>query len=378
MNKKLLIVVNEDSFFLSHRLRIAELAKEKGWEVTIVAKDTGKRAFIESIGFNFIAMPVNPTGMNPIEEVKLLRFLYKLSKNNTQSVIHFVGLKNMLWGGLASKWAHNDRIVFAVSGLGVLFGEKRSQRITNVILKLLKIGFKGGKKTVIFQNHEDESLFLQNGICNKNQVVFLKGSGVPIEEFYSDFKKNSDKVSIVFAARMLKEKGVLDLIEAAKILRPNYEGKIVFFLCGETRDNSDSLTKEELQDLTDDCYIKWLGYREDIPDILAKSDIMCYPSFYREGLPKCLLEAAAAGLPIITTDSIGCRDVVEPDKNGLLVPPHSPIAIANALERLINDKNLRERMGIVSRKKAEQEFNVEEVANKHITIYERLIADNAS
>ena len=373
MKKDLFIIVNEDTFLISHRLRIAEMAKEKGWNVSIVAKDTGKRSFLEEEGFNFIHMPVNPTGMNLGEELKLLFFLRKLLKNNPGAVIHLVGLKNMLWGGIAAKITGHDKIVFAVSGLGTLFGEKSSKRITGAILKILKTGIKGENKTVIFQNHEDEALFISNGICKKEQSRYMIGSGVSVNLFKSKERKDHEPIRIIFTGRMLREKGILDLIEAAEILRPEYEEKVEFILVGETRNNHYSLTKEELTELTDGRYIKWLGYRDDIPDLLAESDIMCFPSYYREGVPKALLEASAASLPIVTTDSIGCRDTVEDGVNGFLVKPHSPKEVARELSVLIKDPDLRKRMGEASLEKAERMYEVEDVAKKHLEIYESFL-----
>lgn len=372
--KDLLLIVNEDSFFLSHRQRVAELALEKGWNVTIAAKDTGKRPVIELQGFNFIPLPINPTGMNFSEEIKLLYFLVKLFRQNPNAVIHLVGLKNMLWGGLASKIVGKQSVLFAVSGLGTLFGEKKSDFISNTILNLLKFGIKGKNRALIFQNKEDEALFRSKGICKDVDTHYIKGSGVSLKEFsVPKVENNSDKLRVIFTGRMLKEKGIEDLISAAELLRNKYEEKVEFLLCGDITENKDSFTKEELEKLCDGNYVKWVGFREDIPFLLMQSDVMCFPSYYREGVPKSLLEASAASLPIITTDSVGCRDTVENNKNGFLVPIHSPESLAVSLERLIENRELRLKMGSYSRKKAEREYDVEEVARRHLSIYESLL-----
>lgn len=136
---------------------------------------------------------------------------------------------------------------------------------------------------------------------------------------------------------------------------------------------SPGLEREEIESRTDGRYIKWLGHCDNVAERLARADIMCFPSYYREGVPKSLLEASAAGLPIVTTDSVGCRDTVEEGRNGFLVRPHSPRQIADALEKLINDPALRQRMGQYSRQKAEREYDVETVARKHLSIYESLL-----
>ena len=372
MEKKLLLVINEDRFFLSHRSQIALLAKEKGWNVTLVTKNTGRRQEIEEMGIKYIELPINPTGMNPKDEMKLFKFLQDLFKKYPDSVIHLVGLKNMLWGGLASRMVKTKGVLYAVSGLGTLFGENKNKLISSTIQSLLKIGMRGKNVAVIFQNHDDEKLFQDSGIANKCFRFFIKGSGVDLKQYSPKQNKENKPLKIIFTARMLREQGVEDLVAAAEILRQDYEGKIEFLLCGDLSSNPNALTKEDLESMTDGNYIKWLGHRTDIPKLLADSDIMCFPSFYREGVPKSLIEASACGLPIITTDSVGCRDTVIPKKNGYLVPPHSPAEIAKYLRKLIENPEIRKKMGLKSRQIAEKEYDVNAVAKKHLEIYNLL------
>lgn len=372
MKKKLLLIINEDRFFLSHRTHIALLAKEKGWDVTLVTKDTGRKKEIEDMGFKYLELPINPTGMNPKDEYKLLKFFIQLFKENPEAIIHLVGLKNMMWGGLAAKMIKTKGVLFAVSGLGTLFGEDKSEILSRAIQQVLKIGMNRKNAAVIFQNHDDEKLFMQNGIVKKCFRFFIKGSGVDLAKYVPDHANENEKLKIIFTARMLREKGVEDLVAAAEILRPEYEDRVEFLLCGDLSTNPTAMTREDLESLSDGSYIKWLGYREDIPELLAKSDIMCFPSFYREGVPKSLIEASACGLPIVTTDSVGCRDTVINKKNGFLVHAHSPGEIAKALRILINNPEKRRKMGIKSREIAEQEYDVNAVAKKHLEIYNLL------
>lgn len=373
MDKHLLLIINEDKFFLSHRTRIAEMAKEKGWDVTLVTKDTGKREEIERMGFRYVELPINPTGMNLKDEMRQYVFLKKLFKDNPDSIIHLVGLKNIIWGGLASRMAKTRGVLFAVSGLGTLFGEERKELLSKGIQSLIRIGMRHKNSAVIFQNNDDMQIFTENGVVGKSEVYFIKGSGVDLKLYSPSEEKEGEKIRIIFTARMLKEKGVEDLIKAAEILRPEYEDKIEFLLCGDISSNPHALTKEEIEGMTDGKYIRWAGHCDNVPELLSESHIMCFPSYYREGVPKSLLEASAAGLPIVTTDSVGCRDTVEDGKNGFIVPTHSPEKIAGALVKLINDISLRKRMGEYSRQKAEKEYDVERVALKHLEIYEKLL-----
>lgn len=370
--KKLLLIINEDRFFLSHRTRIAENAMENGWDVTIVTKNTGSRKVIEDMGFRYLELPVNPTGLNLKEEIKTFWFLYKLYRKNPDAIIHQVGLKNMLWGGIASRITKTRGVVYAVSGLGTLFGENNPGLISRMVIKLLRFGMNKHYVTVIFQNHDDEKLFVENHIVKQQKIVFIKGSGVDLNEFCYTEPPSKEPLKIIFTARMLREKGVEDLVRAAEILRPEYEGKIEFLLCGGLSMNPSALSEAEIEELVDGKYIKWLGDRKDINDLLKKSDIMCLPSYYREGVPRSLIEASAVGRPIVTTDSVGCRDTVEEGTNGYIVPVHSPGQLAEALKKLIDDPEERVRMGKESRRIAEHDYDVNKVADIHLGIYESL------
>ena len=154
------------------------------------------------------------------------------------------------------------------------------------------------------------------------------------------------------------------------------EGKAEFLLCGDLSANPKAISKEELESLCDGHYIQWLGYRSDVRELLAKSHIMAFPSYYREGVPKSLIEACAIGRPIVTTLSYGCKDTVVDGENGFLIPTHDSEALAERLRMLINDADLRQRMGIKGREKAEREFSLTDVVERHIAIYNALCGRN--
>lgn len=370
--KELLLVINEDRFFLSHRVRVAEEAARNGWDVILVTKDTGCKGKITDMGFKFIDLPVNPTGMKLSDERKTLKFLYRLYKKHPDAIIHHVGLKNMLWGGIASRFTRTRGVVYAVSGLGTLFGENRSAMVTRILLKALKFAMNKRNVAIIFQNHDDEAMFIENGVVKPEKINFIKGSGVDLDEYRFSEIPLSEPLIIIFTARMLKEKGLEDVVAAAELMRSEYEGKIEFWLCGGLSDNPSAIKEDELNALVDGKYIKWLGHREDVPELLKKSAVICYPSYYREGVPKSLIEASAVGRPIVTTDSVGCRDTVEDGVNGFLVAPHNPAQIAEKLRKLIDDPGLMKKMGKASREIAERDYDVNAVARRHIEIYEKL------
>lgn len=369
---KLLMIVNEDRFFLSHRKDIAVAAQKAGWEVTIVCKDTGQRKDIEALGLKMIDLPINPTGTNILQELKTCKFLYTFYKRNRDAVVHHVGLKNILWGGLAARLAKVRGVVNAVSGLGVIFSSEKMGVMARGILEILKFSHRRKGVKVIFQNQEDKNLFLGHKIVNENQCEFIKGSGVDLNVFKYAPEQESEKLKVVFSARMVKEKGIIELIEAAEILRKDYENKLEFWLCGRLADNADAISKEELESCCDGKYIQWLDFQKDMKDVLERSHIMAFPSYYREGVPKSLIDACAVGRPIVTTNSIGCKDVVDDGVNGFLVPIKDSGALAEKLRILIEDKSLRERMGKAAREKAEREFSLETVVNRHLEIYSNL------
>lgn len=395
---KLLIIVNEDRFFLSHRKEVALAAQKAGWDVTVVCKDTGQRKDVEALGLEMLELPVNPTGMNPIQEFKTWRFLYRLYRKNRDAVVHHVGLKNILWGGLAAKLARVHGVVNAVSGLGTIFSNDKMGMTAKGILTIMRFSNNRARTNhhspvrVIFQNQEDKELFLQHHVVSPDQIEFIKGSGVDLNVFqyvpeppvgannHSPSSNNHSPLSnqhspalkVVFSARMVKEKGVIELIEAAESLRKDYEGKVEFWLCGRLAVNADAVSKEELEALCDGKYIQWLDFQKDMKSVLEQCHIMAFPSYYREGVPKSLIEACAVGRPIVTTDSVGCKDVVDDGVNGFLIPVRNSEILAQKLRILIDDKDLRIKMGKASRKKAEQEFGIENVVKKHLEIYENL------
>lgn len=371
--KKLFIIVNEDRFFLSHRVPIAIEAKKRGYEITIVSKDTGRINEIKALGLRHICLPIDPTGMNPKGEIKTFIFLYQLYRKERPDIVHHVGLKSILWGGLAAKILNINGVVNAVCGLGGIFNGDSPSLLARCVLKIMRYANHRNNIKVIFQNHEDERILKSMNVVNDSQIEFTHGSGIDLTDFSYEPERNDEHIYIIFAARMVKEKGVCDLIEAAEILKSKYGEKISFLLCGRLTPNKSGVTEEYMQNHCDGKYIKWLGERNDIKELLKVSHIVAFPSYYREGLPKSLIEASAIGRPIITCNSPGCNDVVDDGLNGFLIPPRNPKILAERLETLIKDSNLRKKMGTEARKKADKIFSIRDVIDIHISIYDYLL-----
>lgn len=373
MMNKLFIIVNVDWFFLSHRLPVALAAQKAGWDVTIVTADTGKLKDIEAKGLKTINLPMSRSGMNIKEELGTMWFLYNLYKREKPDVVHHVGMKTILWGTLAAKFAGVNGVVNAVSGLGGFFAEDNKSILAKVMPKVLKFSHNRKNLLVIFQNNEDRAMYVKKGIIDDNQARFIKGSGVNLHEFCYTQEPSEGKVKIILTARMIVEKGIFLLTEAAEKLRKEYEDKAEFWLVGGIDDHPGAITKDQLDAACDGKYIKWFGYRTDVKELLQQSHIVAFPSYYMEGLPKSLIEATAIGRPIITTQSIGCKDTVDDGVNGFLIAPKEVEPLVGKLRLLIDDAALRQKMGKASREKAERDFSLDVVIERHLSIYQELV-----
>ena len=374
MQNKLFIVVNQDSFFLSHRLPIGIAAKEAGYDVTIVSEDTGVSHKIREAGLKTINLPINKAGINMKDEIKTLFFLYKLFRREKPDIVHLVGLKTMLWGSIACRLAGVKAMVSAVCGLGVLFDEEHAQSfMTQTILKVLRITHSKKRLKVIFQNNDDKSIFQAAKIMNDSQCAFTNGSGINLQNYDYTPETTEGPIKIIFTARMVEDKGTLVLIDAAKKLESEYKDKIQFLLCGGLDTNPNGITQEMLESSCDGEYIQWLGHRKDVLELLKQSHIMAFPSWYREGLPKSVIEAEAIGRPVVTTNSVGCRDTVIDGKNGFLIPTKDSEALATALKKLIDNKELRQYMGQNAREFAVNRFDINNVIKTHLDIYSSIL-----
>ena len=385
--KKLFIVVNVDWFFLSHRLPVALAAQKAGWDVTIVTADTGKLKDIEAAGLRTINLPMSSSGMNIMEELKTLNFLRKLYAKEKPDVVHHVGMKTILWGTLAARFAKVKGVVNAISGLGGFFAEDNTSIMAKIVPMVLRFSHDRKNLLCIFQNDEDKGLYVKNKIIKENQARYIKGSGVDLKEFQytpepvinGNGNVNDNfvgKLRVILTARMIVEKGIFILTEAAEKLRQKYEDKVEFLLVGGIDDHPGAITKEQLDAVCDGKYIQWLGYRTDVKELLQSSHIVAFPSYYMEGLPKSLIEADAIGRPVITCNSVGCKEAVIDGHNGYLIPTKDVDALVEKLDILLSNAKLRQEMGRNARAYAEANFSLDMVIEKHLEIYEELVTVN--
>lgn len=367
--RKLFIVVNVDWFFLSHRLPIAKAAKKNGYDVTILTQNTGRFDEIKKEGLNVIDVPFKRSGVNILNELKVIYRLKKEFKKSNPEVIHNVALKASIYGSIAGKWAKTGKVINAISGLGFVFSNEKAGLLKKVLMRMMNFAFKSSRVHFIFQNPDDYRLFQENGFASDSNSIIIKGSGIDLNEFEFCEPPQNDKLVIVLLARMLEDKGIREFKKASDFLKPEYIIKIKWILVGPVdKENPSTLTEEELHKMVIPDYFEWYGYQEDVRGFYKRSDIVSLPS-YREGLPKSLIEACAIGRPIVTTDAPGCKECVDDGINGYLVPVGDSKELANKIKLLVDDEYLRIDFGKKSRLKAEEEFSIDNVVEKTLKLY---------
>jgi glycosyltransferase involved in cell wall biosynthesis len=321
---------------------------------------------IRAAGLRLIPFENVRSGLNPLREVHTLCRLIRLYRRERPDVVNHVAMKPVLYGSIAARLARVPVVVNAVAGMGWLFtshdGVARwlTSGVRRALGRLLSTG------VALVQNPDDARLLAQFGVP-ETRIRRIAGSGVDLARFAPVPPPRTVPV-VVFAARLLRDKGTSEFVAAARLLRQRgVEAR--FVLAGE-RDplNPSTVSARDVDGWVREGVVESLGWVSDMPALLAGCHIVCLPS-HREGLPKSLIEAAAAGRPIVTTDVPGCRDVVRHEDNGLVVPARDARALADAMQRLIEDAALRAQMGARGRVRAEQEFGLDAVIHQTLALY---------
>jgi glycosyltransferase involved in cell wall biosynthesis len=371
-----MFVVNIPEFFLSHRLPLAIAAKKKGLIVHIATGPGQACQEIVNLGFHHHLVPIYRGGINPFADLSTLWGFFWLFRKIKPDLVHLVTIKPVLYGGLMARLARVPAVVSAISGLGTVFIDRGNKFfwIRRSVELLYRLAFGHSNSKVIFQNLDDRTALISMGAVDENNTLIIKGAGVLLSAY--PMRPEPEGLPVVtFAARLLKDKGVMEFVEAARELRKR--GAIArFWLAGSIDSgNLSSVSDWDLSLWIKEGLIEILGHQLDIPNLFAKSNIIVLPS-YREGFPKTLIEAAACGRAVVTTDVPGCRDAIESEITGILVPVRDVSALADAIQSLINDSQRRKQMGKCGRVLAEREFTIEGVVNSHLSIYSELIANS--
>lgn len=373
MQPKIMFVVNVDWFFMSHRLPIALEAMRKGYEVHIATGITDQKEVMEKHGLIVHPLRLDRSSTNPFGLLRTFFQIFFLFRAVKPDLVHLVTIKPVILGGVAARLARVTAVVAAISGLGYVFQDRGiiSKLRRSVVAMLYRQALRQNNLKVIFQNPDDQEVLQNFAALNRDQMELIRGSGVNLE-FIKTTPLPNNKPVVMLAARLLADKGVHEFIAAARLL--HQQGIAARFCLVGSIDSSNlsSLTQSELEKYEDDGIIELWGHRADMNSALSEAHLVVLPS-YREGLPKILIEAAAAGRAVITTDVPGCRDAIEPNITGLLVPVRDAQSLALAIKKLLDNPSLCIAMGQAGRKLAESEFDIAQVVNKHLQIYQALM-----
>jgi glycosyltransferase involved in cell wall biosynthesis len=369
--RHIVFLIGEDWFFASHFRARARAAQAAGWRVSVLTRTaSAASSSLRDEGFTVIGVDFVRARLNPFAEFRLLRSIVRHYRALKPDIVHHVALKPILLGSLAARLAKLRRVVNAPVGQGFVFSsptlKARLLRPFVGIALRASIGARGA--VAVFENDEDRTAMIAAGAIAPAQTVLIRGAGVDITQFAPQSRSNQ-VVQVVLGARMLRDKGVREFIAAAKLLYK--QGIVANFLLAGAPDpgNPAALSEAELRGVAP---VRWLGPVSDMAALLASCDIACLPS-YREGMPKFLLEAMASGLPCVATNVTGCREAVIDGETGLLVPAQDEAALAGALARLIDDADLRTRMGSAGRARVLANFAESEICAQTLRLYQRLI-----
>lgn len=368
---RLLFVVNEAGYFLSHRGAIARAAAEAGWDVHVAVPESDRRAEIEALDAEMHAVPMSRAGLHPLDNLRTLLAIHALCRRLRPDVVHNVALKAVFLGGAGARLAGVRNRVFAIAGLGHIETETGFAGLAmRAGIRALLPWLVGREGRLIVQNEADLTRAgATRGLAR--HALLIPGSGVDLEVFRPS-PEPEGQVTVVLPARMIWQKGVGEFVEAARILKARGE-PVRMWLAGDSDPgNPGAVPSSTLRAWHNEGLVEWLGHREDMPRVLAAAHVVCLPSYYGEGVPKSLLEAAAAGRPVVTTDTPGCRAAVKPEESGILVPPRDPSALAVALARLAGDAKERRRLGAAGRRLAESSFALPSVINRHLELYDEV------
>ena len=341
----------------------------------IGAASTGCESQLKREGFHFNPIPFTRSGRNVAQEMATIRAIVRLLRSAKPDLIHNVTIKPVLYGSLVARILHSPATVNAISGMGYVFiAPGLKGRIARIPINLVyRVALAGSRTRVIFQNPDDIESFISNGLVEEKKIALIRGSGVDVQKFVPAPEPPGIPV-VMLASRLLKDKGVIEFIEAARLLRDWKVSCRVVLVGDPDPGNPASISEKELLSWEEQGWIEWWGHKTEMERVLPLASIIVLPS-YREGLPKVLLEAAAVGRPIVATDVPGCREIVKDGENGLLVSPRDGSSLAYAIRRLVENPEERARMGSVGREMAVNEFRTEKVVRRTLSVYEELLGE---
>jgi glycosyltransferase involved in cell wall biosynthesis len=370
----LIFLVTEDWYFWTHRLPIARAARDAGFRVIVATRVQSHGERIRAEGFALRPLAWRRRGDGILGGLRALWSICRLYRTERPALVHHVALKAVVFGSVAAFAARVPHQVNAIAGLGFAFAHRslKALVVRTLVLSVLRVFVRRSNSHVIVQNPQDGDHLVQRGVVRADQITIIRGSGVDVDRFRPS-PEPPGRIVVAMVTRMLRHKGIEVFIGAAQLLHQRGL-QLHFLLVGPIdADSPAPLSESTLRDWTKDGNVEWLGARNDIPLVWAGAHIAAFPSFYREGVPLALLEAAASGRPIVCTDIPGCREVVRDGENGFLVHENDVLALAGRIETLARDKMLRERMGRAGRQRIEQYFTKEVVVAQTLKLYRAML-----
>lgn len=373
MRLRIALVANTDWYLYNYRLSLAREILAAGGEAILISPSGAYVPRIREEGFLWLRIGLRRLSVNPFRESHALLGLVRLYLRHKPDLVHHFTHKPVIYGSLAARIAGGIPVVNSVTGLGYLFTHPgwRAVGLRRLALPAFRIALAAPKMRVIFQNTGDKNVFVRSGLVQSAKCAIIPGSGVDPDRFRPWPEPAGDPI-VLMSSRMLWDKGVADLVDAARKLRTE-KAKFRLILAGAIDvGNPTAIPQQQLHAWEDEGVLEWIGQQDDMPSLLARSHIVVLPS-YGEGIPRALVEAASCAKPIITTDVDGCREVVKDGVNGILVPPRNAAALATAIERLIGDAETRRGMGRRGREIVLKDFTDAAINRQTLAEYRRLV-----
>ena len=375
--RSILFLVTEDWYFVLHRLPIARAALQAGYQVLIATQLSEYRALLEGEGFTVIPMKWRRSSMNPLHALGEIRQILAIYRSYTPDLVHHIALKPSLYGSIAAGWSGTAPVVNNLAGLGQAFSSTgvAASVVRQGLITAFRMLFRRRHSCTIVENTDDRQFLIDTVGMSPGRAVLILGIGVDETRFVYHEESGKAIPAVVMVSRLLWPKGVRELVEAGRLLRTRGIEVVIRLVGKPDEASSVSVPQEALQAWHEQGDIEWLGHQDDVPKIWAEAAIAVLPSYYREGIPRSLLEAAACGRPVVTTDMPGCREIVEDGVNGYLVTPGDVVSLADALEKLINDRLLRARMGRAGREMVLERFTERQVVGQTLETYRSLLLE---
>lgn len=373
---RLLFVIDDDSYFCSHRLDLARAARTAGYEVLIATHVQNHGKQIEQEGFKLFPLRFRRGIQNPFHEFATVAELVRLYRRERPDIVHHVSLKLVAYGSMAARMTGVPAVVNAFTGLGYTFtaNTHKAKMVRLVLTMILRVGLAHPRNVTIFQNDNDYEDLVHIGLMAKSRAVVIRGAGVNVSQFTPDTEPKGEPV-VMLASRMLWDKGVGEFVESARLLKEQGVKARCVLVGSVDPESSTRISMTQLQSWKNEGHVEWWGHEPNMECVYRKAHVFVLPTYYGEGLPKVLLEAAACGKPLVATDWRGCREIVQDGENGLLVPVKNAYALAGAIRKLVEDRPLRLQMGVRGRAIVVQDFASERIAEQTLAVYARLERD---